>query len=440
MSALALHNGAPVRSTPFPAHNTISRAEIDATVEVMRSGILSRYLGAWHEYFMGGQQVQEFEAEWAAAIGTKHAIAVNSATSGLIAAVGAAGLGPGDEVIVTPLTMAASVTAVVVFNAVPVFADVDPRTYCIDPASIRRAITPRTKAIMAVDWFGLPADMDPIMALAKEHNLLVIEDAAQAPFATYKTRKTGTLGHMGVFSLNYHKHIHTGEGGLVTTDDDALAERVQLIRNHAESVVARKEVKSLVNMIGFNFRLGEIEAAIGRQQLAKLASLLARRQENVRYLESKLSRFPGLSMPYVPEGSTHAYYTHGILYDRTVTDVDGAQLVRALRAELPPTTLREPEGPLIGFGSVRPLYMLPMFQTLTGYGTVGCPFLCPHYQGTPNYREGLCPVAESLHQRLIVHEFIHPTMSSADLDDVVRAFDKVWSNLALIRNTAVAAN
>jgi dTDP-4-amino-4,6-dideoxygalactose transaminase len=438
MSALAIHNGAPVRSAPFPAHNTISREEIEATVEVMRSGILSRYLGAWHDYFMGGPEVQKFEGQWAQAIGTKHALAVNSATSGLIAAIGAAGVGPGDEVIVTPLTMAATATAIVVFNAVPVFADVDSRTFCIDPESIRRAITPRTKAIMAVHWFGLPADMDPIMAIAKEHNLIVIEDAAQAPFATYKGRKTGSLGHMGVFSLNYHKHIHTGEGGLVTTDDDDLAERVSLIRNHAEAVVARKEVKNLSNMIGFNFRLGEVEAAIGQQQLKKLAGLIERRQDNVRYLEKGLSRIPGLTMPFVPEGSTHSYYTHGIVYDRAITGVDGQVVAQALRAELPPTTLREPEGPLLGFGSVKPLYMLPMFQTLTGYGTVGCPFLCPHYKATPDYREGLCPNAEQLHRSLLVHEFVHPTMSHADLDDVVTAFEKVWDNLPPLRNISAA--
>jgi dTDP-4-amino-4,6-dideoxygalactose transaminase len=423
---------------PFPAHNTIGREEIDAALEVMRSGILSRYLGAWHEYFMGGPQVRAFEAAWADAIGTKHAVAVNSATSGLIAAVGAAGVGPGDEVVVTPLTMAASVTAIVVFNAVPVFADVDRLTYCIDPESIQRVITPRTKAIIAVHWFGLPADMDRIMALAEQHGLIVIEDAAQAPFATYNGRKTGTLAHMGVFSLNYHKHIHTGEGGVVTTNDDALAERVQLIRNHAEAVVARKEVKNLVNMIGFNFRLGEIEAAIGRQQLEKLAGLLVRRRENVEYLESRLRGLPGLAMPQVPAGSTHVYYTHGMLYDRRVTDVDGPRVVEALRAELPPTTLREPEGALIGFGSVRPLYMLPMFQELIGYGTVGCPFRCPHYKGQLNYGAGHCPNAEMLHETLIVHELIHPTMSRSDLNDVAFAFEKVWANMALLRARAMA--
>ncbi len=433
MKTLAALGGTPVRTAPFPAHNTIGEAEIQAATRVLESGILSRYLGAWHDYFLGGPTVRAFEADWAGYVGTRHAVAVNSATSGLFAAVGAAGVGPGDEVIVPPLTMAASATAAVAFNAVPVFADVDSRTFCLDPEAVRRRITPRTKAVIAVHWFGQPADMDPIMELAGQHGITVIEDAAQAPSATYKGRMVGTLGHMAVFSLNYHKHIHTGEGGVVTTNDDGLAERLQLIRNHAEAVVARKEVPSLVNLVGFNFRLGEIEAAIGQQQLRKLEDLVARRLDNVRTLEQRLSRLPGLTMPHVPEGVRHVYYTHGMTYDETVLGVPGARVAEALRAELPPTTLREPEGPLIGFGGVRPLYMLPMYQNLVGYGSVGCPFKCPHYAGTLDYAPGSCPNAEQAHRSLLVHELIHPTMGPRDMGDVADAFEKVWEHAGELR-------
>jgi len=426
MSDLALLGGKPVRKTAFPAHNTIGEAEIKAATAVLESGILSRFLGAWHDYFLGGPQIREFEGEWAKAIGTDYAVSVNSATSGLIAAIGAAGIGPGDEVIVPPLTMAASATAITIFNGVPVFADVDPETYCLSPESVREKITPRTKGIMAVHWFGHPADMDPLMELAREHDLIVIEDAAQAPRTFYKGRRVGTLGHMAVFSLNYHKHIHTGEGGVITTNDEYLSERLQMIRNHAEAVVARKEVDDLSNLLGFNFRLGEIEAAIGQQQLGKLDDLIERRQNNVAYLEQRLSQLPGLTMPKVMDNCTHAYYSHAIDFDAETLGVAGPKIAEALRAELPPTTLREPEGPLIGFGGVRPLYMLPMYQKLVGYGKVGCPFKCPHYEGEVNYGEGLCLNAETAHQRLLVHEFIHPTMMKSDLDDVADAFEKVW--------------
>ena len=284
MSPLALLGGAPVRREPFPAYNTIGREEIEAVTKVLESGNLSQYLGAWHDDFYGGPEVRAFESEWAAAFKAKHAVSVNSATSGLYAAAGAAGVGPGDEVIVSPYTMMASATAALVFNAVPVFADVDPQTFCLTADSIRARLSERTRAIIVVHIFGGPADMDPIMALARERNLTVIEDCAQVPFAAYKGRPVGTFGHMGVFSLNYHKHIHTGEGGLVVTNDDRLAERVALIRNHGDAVVGKKGHDDILNIVGFNFRLGEMEAAVGRCQLAKGPDLVARRRALVTAL------------------------------------------------------------------------------------------------------------------------------------------------------------
>ena len=305
MVELALFGGSPVRNKPFPAYQVIDQQDIDAVTDVMKTGILSRFLGAWHKDFFGGPQVQAFEKKWAELFHANHAVSVNSATSGLYAACGAAGIGPGDEVIVSPYTMSASAVAPLIFNAVPVFADIDPRTYCLSAQTIEPKITERTKAIIVVHIFGQPADMDAIMVLAKKHNLIVIEDAAQAPFATYKGSMVGTLGHMGVFSLNYHKHIHTGEGGVVTTNDPLLAEKLQLIRNHAESVVGAKGTVDLVNMIGFNFRLGEMEAAIGLQQLSKGPQLVEQRRHNVAYLEKKIGHLPSLKMPYVPDYTKH---------------------------------------------------------------------------------------------------------------------------------------
>ncbi|MGY8992193.1 MAG: DegT/DnrJ/EryC1/StrS family aminotransferase, partial [Rhodospirillales bacterium] len=188
MTQLALTGGTPVRTKPFPAYRPIGTEEVDAAKAVIESGVLSGYLGAWHDDFYGGPEVRGFEADWAAAYQAKHAISVNSCTSGLYAAVGAAGIGPGDEVIVSPYTMSASATAAIIFNGVPIFADIDPNLYCLDPISIRKCITERTKAIIVVHIFGQSADMDPIMEIAKEHNLIVIEDCAQAPLATYKGR------------------------------------------------------------------------------------------------------------------------------------------------------------------------------------------------------------------------------------------------------------
>lgn len=430
MSDLALFGGAPVRTKLFPAYNPIGIEEKAAAQRVLDSGNLSGFIGAWHPGFYGGPEVQAFEREWADIAGVKHGVAMNSATSGLYAAVGAVGAGPGDEVIVSPYTMIASATAAVVFNAVPVFADIDPDTYTLSAQTIASRITPRTKAILVVHIFGQPADMDPIMALARANGIKVIEDCAQSPFATYKGRPIGGIGDIGVFSLNYHKHIHTGEGAMCTTNDDELAERLQLIRNHAEAVVETKGVTNLVNMVGFNFRLGEIEAAIGREQLKKGPKLIAVRRDNVSHLERKLDGIPGLKMPNVGPAADHVYYVHTLSYDEDATGVSRDTFVRAVRAELPACEMREREGALIGAGYVRPLYSAPIFREMVAYGTVKCPFRCPHYTGRIDYSDGICPNAEEAHfKRVITHELMRPPMSHADLDDVANAFHKVAENL-----------
>jgi perosamine synthetase len=434
MSELALLGGKKLRSQPFPAYRVMGSEEAEAAKRVVETGVLSKFLGTWHPDFWGGPEVKAFESEWAAAYEAKFALSVNSATSGLYAAVGAAGVGPGDEVIVSPYTMSASAAAALIFNAVPIFADIDPKNYCLSAETIKARLTPRTRAIIVVHIFGQVADMDPIMALARERGLVVIEDCAQSPSGTYRGRKVGTLGHMGIFSLNYHKHVHTGEGGVVTTNDERFADRIALIRNHAEAVVAGKGTTDLVNMIGFNFRLGEIEAAIGRIQLEKSKDLVERRQENVRYLEGRLAGLPGLALPVVGQGSSHAYYIHALSYDQKATGVSRDLVVRALKAELPHTTLREDEGPLLSQGYVKPLYLQPMYQKMIGYGTVQCPFKCPHYAGDPDYSPGSCPQAERAHfESLITHELMRPGMSRADLDDVADAFAKVWSMLPELR-------
>jgi perosamine synthetase len=436
VSTLALLGGKPVRTEPFPAYKVIGEEEKAAVLAVMDSGVLSRYLGAWHPDFFGGPTVRKFEETWAALYNARHAIAVNSCTSGLYAAIGAAGVGPGDEVIVAPWSMSVSATAPLIFNAVPVFADIDPEIYCLSPDGIRARLTPRTRAIIVVHLFGQAADMDPIMEIARANRLTVIEDCAQAPLATYKGRPVGTLGHVGVFSLNYHKHIHTGEGGVVITNDDALAERVQYIRNHAEAVAGGRRPASLVNMIGYNFRLGEIEAAIGLCQIDKVRCFVDWRRDNVRYLEDSLARLPGLTMPKVLPGNKHAYYVHCPTFDSVESGVSRDTYVAALKAELPVTRLRESEGTLIRAGYAKPLYLLPIFQELIAYGTVQCPFRCPHYSGTASYEAGICPNAEIADCQLIMHELFRPPMDRSDLDDVVRAFSKVSDNLAALRDHA----
>ena len=420
MSTLAIKGGKPVRTEPFPEYVTIGPEEKRAVAEVMDGGVLSKFLGTWSPDFYGGPRVRKLEQEWTAYFGVKHAVTVNSATSGLNAALGAAGVGPGDEVIVSPYTMSASAACVLVYNAVPVFADIDPETFCISPETIRPRITSRTKAIVAVDIFGQPAEFDGIMALAKEYNLVVIEDAAQAPGALYHGRYAGTLAHMGVFSLNYHKTIHTGEGGVVVTDDDRFAERLQLIRNHAEVVVKPKQVKDIISMLGFNYRMTEIEAAIGSEQLKKLERLLQPRIEIAEYLTAQVRGLPGLTPPAVRPGVKHGYYVYALRYDETATGVPRAKLVAALKAE----------GVPLSEGYVEPIYLQPMYQRQELYGALGCPFKCPHYTGRVSYEKGICPVTERMHyNELFLTAICHAGVSRRDAEDAATAFHKVFGSL-----------
>ena len=411
MPQLAINGGLKVRRKKFPAYNPIGKEEEKAVLKVLRTGILSQYLGVWGKDFFGGPVVQALEKYWAKYFGVKHAIAVNSATSGLYAATGAAGISPGDEVIVSPYTMSASVVPPLIYGAVPVFADIEPDYFCLDPVSIAKRITQRTKAIIVVDLFSQPYDVEAINALAQKHKLIVIEDASQAPGAMYKGKYTGTLGDIGVFSLNYHKHIHTGEGGMVVTNNDDLADRVRLIRNHAESIVEAKGVKNLSNMVGFNFRMTEIEAAIARCQLRKLKSLLKARIKNINYLSRQLEKIPGLHPAQIRPGCTHSFYVHPVLYDEHAIGVSRDRFVAAVNAELPQS--------LISTGYVKPLYLLPLFKQRIAIGPRGYPI-------PADYNPGACPVVEQLYkQSLFYHDLAKPPVTRADLDNAIAAFTKV---------------
>jgi perosamine synthetase len=438
MKQLAINGGKKVREQKFPAYRPMGEEERNSLIKTFDSGVLSRFIGSWHEDFYGGPRVQELEKNWAAHYGVKHAIAVNSATSALYAAVGAIGTNPGDEIIVSPYTMCASATAPLIYNAIPVFADIEEDYFCLDVKSIEKKITKFTKAIIVVDIFGQPYDIEGINNLAKKHNLIVIEDCAQAPHTFYtlngKKKFAGTFGDIGIFSLNYHKHIHCGEGGIIVTDNDEIAEKLRLIRNHAEAVMGDKYTdnsdSNLANMLGFNYRLPELEAAILIEQLKKIERLVAERLDNVKYLESHLSQIPFLTMPKVRDNATHAYYLHAIKFNKQKAGVDRNKFVNAVKAELSPIELRETEGVKVGAGYVKPLYHQPLFQRKIAFGSQGYPWTGGAYKGDVNYNIGLCPVVEKMHfEEVITHELMRPGMQKNDLDDVVEAFLKVWKNI-----------
>jgi dTDP-4-amino-4,6-dideoxygalactose transaminase len=419
MSELALFGGPKTVTRPFSHYNSIGKEEIEAVKSVVETGVLSEFLGSWDPKFFGGQKVQELERAWEKSFEVKHAVTVNSNTSGLIAALGAIGVEPGDEVIVSPWTMSASATSILVWNAIPVFADIEDKTFNLDPASIEKNISPYTKAIMVPDIFGHAADLDAIMAIAKKYRLKVIEDSAQAPGAYYKGKPVGTIADIGVFSLNYHKHIHTGEGGICVTNNSRLAERMQLIRNHAEAVVEEKGVEDISNMIGFNLRMTEIEAAIGIEQLKKMDKLVAGRIRVANKLTAGLKGLAGLRLPVVKDGCTHVYYVHPLVLDNLKIGAHRDQIVSALRAE----------GLAIA-GKYCNLHLLPMYQKKVAYGSKGFPWNSENYKGDVSYNKGICPVAEKLQDSkflgigMCVNDY-----SDDDINLIVNAFKKVWRNL-----------
>jgi len=306
MPKLALKGGTPLRTNLFPAHNFIGDDEKRAVIEVLEKGKLSGFLAGWNPSFFGGEKVREFEQRWADYVGAKHAVTFNSNTSGLFAAIGAAGVGPGDEVIVTPYSMSATATVIIAYNGVPVFADITDDIYCLDPQEIQNKITPRTKAIMVTDVFGHAADIDEIMAIAAEHNLIVIEDAAQAHGAEYKGRRVGSIGDMGCFSFYPGKNLGAyGEGGAVVTNDDGYQKTIRMLRDWGQSRRYHHDLK------GFNYRLEGMQGAILGVKLKHLDAWTNARRRNAALYNKSLAG-ADVESPLEMNYSRHVYHVYAV--------------------------------------------------------------------------------------------------------------------------------
>ena len=424
MEKLAILGGSKTIVSSFEKYNSIGKEEVEAAKAVVESGVLSQFVGCWEPDFYGGPKVQEFERQCESYFKVKHAVTVNSWTSGLIAAVGALGIEPGDEIIVSPWTMCASATAILHWNAIPVFADIEPETFNIDPESVIKNITPYTKAIMAIDIFGHSCDVQELLKICEKYNLKLITDTAQSPGAEISGYFTGTQSHVGGFSLNYHKHIHTGEGGILVTNDFEIYERLQLIRNHAEAVVKNKGVTNLSNMIGYNFRLGEIEAAIGIEQLKKLEYFVGTRQRSADILTKGLSGLKGLRIPVIKSGNTHSYYMYPLVLDIEKIGVSRSKLLEALEAE-------GVSGLSGGYACV---HLLPMYQQKIAYGSNGFPWSSDICKREVSYVKGICPIAEDLHDNsFISFEMCLFQLNDEEVSLMVKAFQKVWAGLSQLR-------
>jgi perosamine synthetase len=344
----------------------IGAEEKKAVMEVLDSGIIAQ-----------GPRVKAFEEAFAVMCGTKHAIATTSGTTALHTALLAHGIGEGDEVITTAFTFIASANSILYVGARPVFIDIDPATFNLNPALIEAAITPRTKAILPVHLYGLSCDMDAIQAIAKKHNLVIVEDACQSHSAEYKGRKVGSFG-TGTFSLYPTKNMTSGEGGMITTNDPVIDEKCRVIRQHG----MRKRYYH--DELGFNFRMTDIAAAIGWEQLKKLDGFNQKRQANAKFLSTHLK---GVTVPVVPDGSTHVYHQY------TIRVPDGKR--DALR-----TYLQEH-----GVGS-EVYYPVPIHQQT-------------YYVQELKYNMSL-PCTEQATLEVLSLP-VHPALSAADLETIVAA-------------------
>lgn len=391
----ALLGGEPVRKEPLELIHNIGEEEIEAAVRVLRRGPLSGFHGTWGEKFFGGPEVVQFEKLFAERFKVKHAVSFNTATTALHGAMVALEIGPGDEVIVAPYSMACSATCVINSGGIPVFADIDERTFNMDPASIRSKISKYTKAIVVVNLYGQAAALDEIMAIAREHNLKVVEDNAQSPGATYKGKYAGTIADIGIWSFNVNKVMQAGEGGVLTTNDDRYALRAQLCRNHGESVI--DDIPGYEGpMFGSNYRMTELEAAIASEQLKKLDFFTEKKRELISYVELQLKDIPGIITPHVPSENTHVYFQYAIKIDEATFGMSRDLFVKAMVAE----------GFPIGRGYVKPIYWLKVFQERRAFNNTHFPFEYPGYEGKPDYSKGSCPVVERMYDKELIAIFL----------------------------------
>jgi dTDP-4-amino-4,6-dideoxygalactose transaminase len=380
----AILGGKPVLAAPLPPTNTMGPEEIEAATRTVKSGMLSGFIGVPGPYHFGGPEVLKLEQWFKDKFGIRYAIALNSGTTALQAMIAGVDVGAGDEVILPPYTMCATATAVLCNNAIPVFADIDPQTFNLDPTDVERKITARTKAILAVNLFGQAADLQTLQQIARRRAIPMLEDNAQSIGAKHGGKWTGTIGTASVFSLNQNKTVHCGEGGVVLTNDARLAHRVQLIRNHGEVILDHLRLQNPSEpyepLLGNNFRLVEPLAAIACEQMKKLDLLTSPRVELAEYLTAQLEKFACLTPPHIPPGNTHVYFVYAMKFDAERAGMSRATFARALQAENLP----------IGQGYVRPIYMYPLFQEP--------PHKCagPFAYGKPDYPPGLCNVAERM--------------------------------------------
>lgn len=391
MTKLAINGGTPVRDTYLPyGQQWIEDDDIEEVVKVLKS-----------DYLTTGPKIKEFEEKFGKYVGGKYAVAISNGTAALHGASFAAGIKEGDEVITTPITFAASANCILYQGGKPIFADIDSSTYNIDPKDIEKKISSKTKAIVPVDFTGQPVNIDEINAIAKKYNLIVIEDGAHSLGAEYKGKKTGSLVDMTTFSFHPVKHITTGEGGVITTNNKELYEKLKLFRTHGitrdKQILYNKNEGSWYYEqleLGYNYRITDIQCALGISQLNKIDKFLRRRREIAEKYNEYLKDIDGIVLPYQEEYIKSSWHLYVIQLELEKFKVGRREIFEALKAEN------------IGVNvHYIPVYYHPYYQKL-------------------GYKKGLCPNAEKLYERIITIP-LYPKMTDKDVKDVVEALDRV---------------
>ena len=389
MTTLAIEGGQPVRAKMLPyGRQSVDEADIEAVTQVLRS-----------KWLTTGPCVAAFEEAFAEWVGAKYAVAVSSGTAALHAAAFAANIKAGDEVIVTPLTFVATANCVLYQAGSVVFADVRAETFNLDPVQVEAHITPSTRAVITVDYTGQPSDLDELMALARKHNLIIIEDASHALGAKYCNQSVGSLAHLTTFSLHPVKHVTTGEGGMITTDDRDLVFRLRAFRNHGVSSdhgqreAAGSWLYEMVDL-GYNYRLTDFQCALGISQLKKLPVWLSRRREIAVKYTGAFSAMPEIEPPKVLADRESAWHLYVVLLNLDQLQVGRAEVFKALKAEN------------IGVN----VHYIPV------------PWH-PYYQQL-GYDKGCWPLAEKAYERMLSLP-IFPSMTNGDVEDVITAVEKV---------------
>jgi perosamine synthetase len=390
LETLAIHGGAPVRGELLPyGRQSIDDSDVQAVIEVLKS-----------DWLTTGPKVGEFEERFAERVGARYAVSFSSGTAALHGSAFAAGLGAGDEAITTPMTFCATANCILYQGATPVFADVSSDTLNLDPEKAAAKFGSRTKAIFAVDYAGHPAALDELRKLASSHGALLIEDASHALGAEYRGKRVGGIADMTVFSFHPVKHLTTGEGGMVTTNDARMGETLRRFRNHGISSDARQRQESgqwfyEMILLGFNYRLTDIACALGLSQMERLTANLARRREIAPQYAAAFRNLPGVIAPSVRIGVNPAWHLYPIRVETGDLNADRGQFFRALRAEN------------IGVN----VHYIPVH-------------LHPYYRNRFGYNGGEYPVAERAYEQLISLPLFHG-MSDQDVQDVIQAVTKL---------------